>query len=373
MISSQTVTVWLEWNNMKSFNFFLMTVLSAGLFSCSVDNGGDVNEGPAAPYTLSVDKDAIESDGKDRAVFTITDANGMELTGGSHLKKTSFHIQETDEWKSGMILDEPNVLTSINDGTYTVDAMYDGVKCANEVEVTSVNRSKYEVFHKNVALYRFTGTWCQYCPGLTESLGKIDGYTEDHVTVLEFHKDDEFSIAALSAYLKTISGVPYSIYSLDYATGGVSTPKEIRAYVKEQLVNYPAMTGIKATSSVSGNTLTVNATVKASKSGDFDLGMAILKDNCVPSSSGAYEEVYNDVVISISGNYRGMSEDGTFTLKADGEKSVSWEMSGDIFASEDAKDCKVALFTLTSYDGKVVIDNVVTFKVGEGIPDYRLN
>ncbi len=359
---------------MNFFRLMPAAFLAMAALACSTGDDTDVTgEGPLAPYTLSADKSEIESDGRDRAVFTITDANGMVLTGKNDIRKTSFHIVETDEWKSGMILDEPNVLTSISDGTYTVEAMYDGVQCENAVEVVSMNRDKYEVFHKNVAIYRFTATWCRYCPDMTDALSQIGNYTKDHSVVMEFHVNDEFSIPALSDYLDRISGVPYCIYSLDYSAAGASSVKEIRSYVKQQLVEYPAMTGIKASSSVSGNKMTVEATVKASKAGQFDLGMAIIKDRCVPASMDAYESVYNDVVFSISGNFNAMSSDGTFSLDAGAEKKIVKEWTSDILTSEDLKDCSVVLFTLTSYNRKVVIDNVIELKVGESVPDYRYN
>ncbi len=355
------------------YRFIAAVALAMTAFACSDVGPDGTADVPTQPYTLSVDKSSIESDGKDEAVFTITDANGMILTDKNNIGKTSFHFVETDEWKSGMILDRPNVLTSIDDGVYTVAAMYDGIECENEVKVISKNRSAYEMFHKNVAIYRFTATWCQYCPEMTESLANRDEYTKDHSVVLEFHKDDEYSIPALQNYLNTIAGVPYCIYSLDYYSTGVNSVKEIRSYVRGQLTEYPAKTGIKASSSISGNKLTVNATVKASKAGTFDLGMAVLKDNCVPTVSNPKEPVYNDVVFSISGNFRGMSSDGSFSLGADEEKKITKELTSDILDSAAAKDCRVVLFTLTEHGSKVVIDNVVEFKVGEGISDYRCN
>ena len=51
---------------------------------------------PQAPYTLSVDKKVIESDGKDVAVLTITDVKGLVLTEGEYLRNTSFYIAELD-------------------------------------------------------------------------------------------------------------------------------------------------------------------------------------------------------------------------------------------------------------------------------------
>lgn len=361
---------------MKSFCSLLLIPMAALAAACSgnVDPEGDDPEGPVTPYTLSVDKDVIESDGKDAAVFTITDAEGVVLTGSGYIRNTSFCINETGEWFSGMVLDKPNVFTSIEDGTYTVSAMYDGEMCANEVKVTSQNRTAYEKFHKNVAIYRFTGSWCMYCPDMTEALSKVGDYTKDHSIVFEMHYNDEFTIDVLKNYAGDVykfKGFPYCRYSLDTESGD-RTRNAIESLVKEQLVKHPARTGIKAESSVSGNTLKVEVSVAASVSGEYDLAMAILKDKCYPSSPEAYEEVYNDVVVSISGNYYAMSSDASFSLDAGAEKKITREWTSDILGTADAADCRVVLFTLVNDGSKVIIDNAVTLPLG-GSVDYRYN
>lgn len=341
----------------------------------------DLNAGePMSPYTLSVDKSLIESDGKDVATFTITDANGMELTGEEHIRNTSFHIEETDEWRSGIGADAaPNHFSSIEDGTFTFSAMYKGEECVNKVTVKSQNRSKYEVFHKNVAIYRLTGTWCQYCPYMTEALSNIDAYTKDHSIVMEFHNADEYSVPysstmdiasfILSRFGTKDDGYPYCVYSISEGSGK-RTVNDIQRLVRDRLFEDAARTGIKASSVVNDARLTVKAAVKASVAGKYDLGMAVLKDNCIPTSD-AQEEVYNDVVMSISGNFYAMSSDGSFSLDAGAEKDIEKVWESDVLESS-ADDCRVVLFTLTERDGKVIIDNAVGFKVGEGV-DYRYN
>lgn len=342
-------------------------------------DGGDLNpDGTMEPYTLTVDKQVIESDGVDCAILTITDASGKVLTEGSSLRNTSFRIEETDEWRSGIGSGEhPNRFSSIVDGTYTITAMYNGIECEAPVQITSQNRSRYERFHKNVAIYRLTGTWCQYCPYMTEALNNRDAYTKDHSIVMEFHNADEFSVAynmqmdmaayLLNRYGSKDDGYPYCIYSITEGSGK-RTVNDIKRLVKDRLVEHPAQTGIKATSTLDGEKLTVNATVMASVDGSYDLGMAVLKDNCVPTSASAYENMYNDVVLSVSGNFYAMSTD-TFSLKADAEKTMekTWES-----AKLDTRNCRVVLFTLRETDGKVIIDNAVDFKVGDSV-DYRYN
>ena len=362
---------------MKKSIFILLAAVA--VTSCSGNQDGEVKaDGTVEPYTLTVDKTTIESDGKDMATLIITDASGQVLTEGYSLRNASFHIAETDEWRSGIGSDgNPNEFTSIVDGTYTITAMYNGIECVAPVTITAQNRTKYERFHKNVAIYRLTGTWCGFCPDMTEALKNRDDYTKDHSIVLEFHNSDEYSISygmgvdmahyLLSLFGTSEDGYPYCIYSLSEGSGK-RTVNDIKRFVRNRLVEHPAQTGIKAASTFNEGKLTVNATVMASVDGEFDLGMAILKDKCIPTSGSAYEEVYNDVVLTVSGNFFAMSNDA-FSLKADAEKTFVKEYESD---KVDAKNCRVVLFTLRKVDGKAIIDNAVDFKVGEGV-EYRFN
>ena len=89
---------------MKRLFYIMAMTVSAAFASCSGNADPEDNTGngtPVQPFTLSADKSFIESDGKDVAAFTIRDANGLDLTGKDFLKKTSFHIEETDEYLSG--------------------------------------------------------------------------------------------------------------------------------------------------------------------------------------------------------------------------------------------------------------------------------
>lgn len=358
--------------------YFLLLALSALCVSCAGthDPSDEGSSEIQQPFTLSVDKEFIESDGTDKATLTITDANGKVLTDKANIRNTSFHLEETDEWFSGMGTDVvPNEFVSIIDGTYTFSAMYNGIMCENKVKVTSRNRNKYEVFHKNVPIYRLTGTWCQFCPEMTKALNNINDYTKSHSIIMEFHNNDEFSIqynSALdfAAFLKDRfggTGYPYCIYGAEKGDKD-RTVSGIQACVKEQLIAHPAATGIKASSSVSGADLTIDVTVKASSAGRFDLGYAILQDNSVPKNE-AYESVYNDVVLGITGNFYASSSDA-FDLAKDAEKTIRKTWSSDILKGDNLKNLRIVLFTMVTDGGKSYIDNAVTFHVGESV-DYK--
>ena len=359
--------------------FYLPLMAAFALTACSGNVDPEDQQGAAAlPYTLSVDKTEIESDGADMATFTITDAEGNVLTDASHIRNTSFQIVELNEWRSGVGSgDAPNKFSSIVDGTYTIKAMYDGNYCTNEVTVTSKNRSKYEKFHKNVLLYRFTGTWCAYCPEMTVNMEKVNEYTKSHSILMEIHGDnpqikDEFTLSATASFANEIynrQGFPYCDYSL---TGGSTkrTVNEIQRSVKNVLYNYPAKTGIKASSAVEGDVIKVNAVIQASAEGEYDLACAVVKDGCVPTVSGANEDVYNNVLVGITANYRYMVS-GTPVMQKDSERQVFMEIPAASFKNV-ADKCRIILFTLTKVNGKVVVDNATSLEIG-GSVDYKYN
>lgn len=362
---------------MKTY-YFLPLLAALSFTACSGVVDPDEQQGDtAAPYTLTVDKAQIESDGADMAVFTITDANGTVLTDAAHIRNTSFEIVETGEVRSGMGSDEdPNTFSSITDGTYTFKAMYLGTYCENEVKVISRNRAKYEKFHKNVLVYRFTATWCRYCPYMTEALDNVNDYTKDHSLVVQFHGKDEFTlyeVADVSDYATGIyntDGFPYCIYSL-VSGSAKRTVSDIQKNVKDVLYAYPAQTGIKVSSSLTGDELTVTAEVSASVDGTYDLALAIVKDGCVPvQDTEAYEKEYDNVLRGITANYRAMSTEA-FSLSAGGSREMALTVPAEGL-SEAADDCRIVLFTLRKAGGKVIVDNAVELGVGDAV-DYRYN
>lgn len=361
---------------MKKLSIFLSLVAVLAT-ACTGGHEPEVQETPAVgPFTLSVDKTQIESDGKDAATFTITDANGQVLTDLAHIRNTSFYVVETNEWRTDIGSgDAPNVFTSITDGTYTVKAMYEGEYCENEVQIESVNRKEYELFHKSVLIYRFTATWCQYCPSMTEALAKINDFSKDHSIVMEFHGNDQYTFEGISEYASSIYstvGFPYCDYSLVFGSGK-RTLNDLHKNIKSVLIDYPAQTGIKVQTKVENGNLVVNAAVTASVSGEYDLAMAVLMDDCVPSAPAdgkpVYEEEYDNVIRAVTGNYRAMSAD-KFSLGKNEEKVVVKTVPDFKF---DQDKCRVVLFTLRkTAGGLTIVDNAVSVPVGQSV-EYRYN
>ena len=126
--------------NKKLLNLILLVL---PVVACSTEDE-NVPE-PQAPFTLSVDKSVIESDGIQTATFKIIDANGVVITDYPSLM-SKVHIKNVTTGK--YIQRRTNTYRTVEDGEYTFSATCTGVSCVNKVTVVSRNRVNYEMFRK---------------------------------------------------------------------------------------------------------------------------------------------------------------------------------------------------------------------------------
>jgi hypothetical protein len=363
--------------NKKILNLIL---ISLPMVACT-QTTGDESVG-VAPFTLSVDKSEIESDGKQEAVFKITDANGAVLTENSELmSKIYFKNEDTGR----RLARRTKVFRSVEDGEYTFSATFSGEPCQNTVTVKSVNRSSYEVFKKNVCVYRFTATWCQNCPSMTKGLEKVSDWTKGRLVEMGLHgAGSTYQLSDGTRYVADhliaqfkAGGFPSCVYDLDLmAETRVYT--EIEDIVFDRIAENPATCGIKATSTFSNNTLTLQASVKTSTGGKYDLGYALLVDNCPGGSNAvvngqpAYEEKYNNTVLALSGNYENLSSAAQELAKDQEKQIVDYTQTVTLPEYAKLSDCTLVVFALKQNGNDIDIDNAVRFPLG-GSVDYILN
>jgi len=348
---------------------YLIPLLAA--VSCS--KGTDGSDAVfTEPFTLSVDKQEIASDGMQVATFVITDANGVVLTDNEELM---LKIYFKNEATGRRLAKRTKTFRSVEDGEYTFSATVSGKECANKVTVTSSGRSRYEVFRKNVAVYRFTASWCTYCPSMTLGFQRVSDWTKGRYVELAMHatgSDCAFNelAAQYGTYYYNTKGLPCCLYDLD-VTSGDRAYDEIENIIFNRIADAPATCGIQASSSLAEGKLSFSAKIKSSTGGRYDIGFAVLRDNCAPGS-GAYEDVYHNVVVGLSGNYEKLST-SSFDLAKNAESAAS-SNEIDFSLPEGAKieDFSVVVFALKQNDDDVDIDNIVRFPVG-GSVEYAYN
>lgn len=368
----------------KIFLALTAAFAAATMFSCggNIDpddnggnNGGETNAGV---YTISVDKNQIEADGKDAATFTLRDENGQDITaadpGGVYFK-----IVETGSF----LPRRTRTYTAFKNETVTVAASYNGVDAVNTVTITSVNRNKYETFHKNVALYKCTGTACQYCPSLTAALNALDDELKTHTVILACHSeligDDPYAIRYGSSDLGTellyqfneSGGLPYLVINMNTSTGDRSVTN-ITNMINDQRRDYPATSGIKVSTAYENNNLHISATLKSSTGGAYNLGCAVLLDNQYYPSVGSSDGNYSNIVRAVTDNFMRYENSMEFTVGKDAEGTKTFDIAVSDLA-QNKKDCRVVVFSLRKLEGGAsIVDNIVSCGIDSSV-DYKYN
>lgn len=362
----------------RNFTTALALVL-AFVISCGDPIGGNDGE-----LTIVVDKTQIESDGKDAATFKIMRGN-VEVSTDAEMGSVFFK-----NVADGTRLPRySRSFTSIADGEYEFVGIYNGEETANSVKVISANRADYEVFHRNVAIFKLTGTWCVNCPRMTAALHSLEGDAAEHSIVLACHSEEKghpFYVPyngvdlASSIFIQmgeTSANYPtncYDMVSLHTSSSTVTITEQIM----QRRIESPANVGIKISSvNLVGNTIKVSAAVKASAAGSYDMVCALVADDLM--YEGGYtdndENLYSNVVLAVSGdNFLTYRSASVFDLAKDAEYERDFEFTFQSAPSESVlKNMRaVILVHKKNADGTSEVNNCAECSYGK-TQDYQYN
>lgn len=366
---------------MKKFPMFLvfgLLCLCGCFMACSGssdenDDPGKTDDGEVkGPITLTVDKTKIEANGADVATFTVTDANGKVLTTSEYMKNVYFEDVTTGDYLER----KTNTFTAVENGSHRFKAYYLDWE-SEEVSVTAQNRKNYELFYRKIAVFKMTGTWCTYCPAMTSALKKVEETMPGRMVKMAFHSSsstatDPFHLSQTSTIMSRFgaTGFPTNIYDLKEMSidRNVSAIKNLLA---EHIRSYPATCGIKINTSYdsSNGEITVNATLKSSKGGEYDLVYVLVTDGL--TASGGNEASYDYTVRAISSNFLSMSTNEKFTVSANQEHTAA------TFTISNAKGLnpatsRVVVYALCKVDGAYMVDNITECSI-DGSIDYVYN
>lgn len=367
--------------------FIIAALLPAAIiYSCSgnVDpegNGGtDASEGP---YTVSVDKTELEADATSVVTFTLKDENGIDLTTADP-SGVYFRIEYADGGQE--YLDRlQRTYSAFDNGTYVFRGVYKGVPSENTVTVTAVNRSKYEKFHRNVAIYKMTGTWCPNCPSMTAGLNGMEDAVKEHTVILACHgngsgddpyrvvvdpsKDADLGNLMLSTF--DLLGFPSLVINLN-TTLTLRTSSAIEEAVNDQRRNYPATCGIKVEAVCTDGELSAKATLMSDKGGTYDLECALLLDNQFVATGEEPDGMYHHIVRSYSGDFCSYTSANAVEVAAGDEYEKTFRLSSTELSSQP-ENCNIVVYALKRLDdGTTMVDNIVSCPVN-GSVDYVYN
>lgn len=312
--------------------------LCAGFTACS-----DSETPPPVENKLVLTAAPTSVKANEEVTFKVTD-DGKDVTASAKIMNMT---------ENGAVVTNP--WSTSKPGVYQFAAVYDG-KTSLPIPVTVKSGIESGNYKRRALAIDFTGTQCTACPGMTSMLNKYEKDNPDRVVIIGAHvnipsadpltTEEGLALAASQG----INSAP-NVW-VDYREKPIGTiPSTFKAFVTRSLNEYPAICGIKISSTVSGSTITANVAARFSGDGDFKICAVLLEDKVnVP---GSYETTYNHVLrkyaTSASGDAIGACVTGqevpkTFTFTAD----PSWNLD----------NCHVVVYLLNANDGKYFVNNV---------------
>ncbi len=353
----------------------LLLITLVGFASCSgtVDPEQDgVQEIPdefTAPYTLEADRTEVEANGAEYVTFRLLDAYGRNVLEDSKAIQ-SVNITSAEGQRVPRRNDKTRFIAN---GTYNFTAKFRGLNSENTVSIVAKNRGKYEKFHKNVALYKATGSWCTACPGMTAAIKGMNEDTKNHSVELAWHNNDEMALkfpgsandcGALVAAHLTNGSVAFPTVVLDLRKMVMEKSAEVlENAIWDLRADYPATCGIKVSSKYDkAKGITVNAELTSSTGGRYDLGAVVLLHNHEAGGTSV-DGMYSHIVCAATGNYltcssaiKDVAKDGTLPYE------VTFPVS-----EIDVENITVAVFALVKDDKGARMDNIVEARLGESV------
>ena len=364
---------------MKKLIYFAAALLA--LSACHGTGGEYIPDEYVGPYTLEVDKTEIEASGSDWATFTLKDSYGRNVLDDK-IALQRVNIYAVDG--SGVAVDRMQTrFRAITDASYTFEASYSGngkiEKSSNVITLTSKNRSSYEKYHKNVAIYKATATWCGPCAVMTTALASLDEDAKAHSVELCWHGEDELALT-LPGSLADCGGMvisyfggagyPTVVFDAHSMFQGERSGADLSAAIWRMRADYPATCGIKLETEYNSaaSSIQINAELTSSTGGDYDLGFAILLNNQIVPGGTNPGQKYDHIVCASTANYYTNSTAISYVGK---NQSKSWSQDVPV-GKFNVNDLSVVAFAFVRDGNRARIDNIVEVKAGESI-GYVLN
>lgn len=363
---------------MKRLLYFFAMVLAA---SCSgtVDPDNqepvDIPDEFTEPFTLSADKTTVQASGKDVVTFSLKDAYGREMLDD---KNTLQGVNIASE-EGVRVTRMERTVSFIANGTYHFSAKYKGKVSANTVEIVAENRASYEKYHKNVAIYKATATWCGPCAVMTKALNGLNEDAKAHSVELCWHGQDELAVQPTgweydygSFIISYFGGSGFPTVVLDLKENTIeNTSTALEKDIWELRASYPATCGVKLSTEYDEADQVINATAELTSStgGSYDMGMALLLNNQIVAGGTNEDGKYSHIVKAATGNFFMYSSQSLTRVEKDGKMTFSQQIPAGNYK---LADLSVVAFVLVPDGDYARMDNIVEVKAGESI-DYVLN
>ncbi len=238
----------------------ITSILRLLLFLCLLSScSGSKDDTEIMNVELSTSKKAIIADGLDKAEFTVL-LNGVDVTDDAKiydadtdtaLKFTHFSTEEA--------------------GVYKFYSVVNSVK-SNIVTITSESGVTPIEYKRHIAIFKFTGTWCTFCPLAGTQIDYLlskPKYTNGHV--IAFHGGYEYEpmiipeTEILYKHFK-LEGYPSASIDMRDKSNSTNMTTATRDAMDSSLTEYPAYFSVSVESKADENNKNVKVDVEVNSS-----------------------------------------------------------------------------------------------------------
>ncbi len=262
----------------KKYTLLSICILTLLFFAACTKNDSTISS-VTTSLKISLDKTTILADGFDKAVVTVKNQNGEDVSDVSNIIV-------------GSVNSTKNITLEYNQiGTYKVYAIKSGIT-SDTLTVTAVSAGAAK-YSSKVLLEEFTGAWAGWAPRLSY---KLAGYQSNNSKVFAYamHYKDALTNFSDDSTLRSRLGV----YSWPTAVINRSTKFDENGNIynlndSTNLTNFlkrRSVLGLAINSSIAGNNLTVTTKVgfDANISDSLKLVVALVEDNLLTSQLNYY-------------------------------------------------------------------------------------
>ena len=250
---------------MKKLHFLSVLLTFGLLISCSKE---DNNSGGASEQSITITANPTEAYVGDNIQFTVRNSNNANITSTAVIYINNSPIVN-------------DFYTTTAAGTLSVYAKY---QVSSTVSITSPTIQIPVIqginFNKRVLIEDYTGTWCQFCPRVSYSIGQVRAQTNDAVVVAIHRGNDPYNFSGASVLESMIGLTGYPTGMLNRKTDWTYPENNNIAQAVDLTTGSNPKIGLAMTNSVSGSTVSVQVNVKFGKNfSGLKLVVYALEDN----------------------------------------------------------------------------------------------
>ncbi len=270
--------------------------------------------------------------------------------------------------------------TTTEIGEYKFQAVYDSYT-SDPVTVSAIDKNKDKdkdkdkEFYRYVLLLKFTYMTCGNCVTAQGYFDALDEADRDHFLVVAAHQpegmpmDPYWCSEGISLKSKMKVGVyPTWSYNFEDLVVGIGAGAISKTSIRQQISHaektYPAVCGVKATSTLEGSTAKIEATVQFQQAGNYKIACVLVENNI------ENKETYNTFNHVLRAAQTDMEGDAvTPAVTAPEERTFNFEAT--IGEDWNAENCAFVVYVFKEEaNGKYIVNNGAECTV-DGSVDYR--